>query len=235
MVTVTALPTAVAVTPDPTKLNEDTAAVICVPSSLTGIVAAAVGVDHVPSPRQNVVDDADVPEFRFVTGRFPVTPVDNGKPVALVNVNVVGVPRLGVTKVGEVANTLLPDPVFVTLTTFLLASSASAVLAVKPEKVVVDDAERVVKAPVVGVVAPTVPLILIEAVPVRFVTVPELGVPRAPPFTTKAPAVPVLTPNAAVTPVPVVIVLGAAPAPPPTTIALAVKAPELAQVVPLEK
>lgn len=38
----------------------------------------------------------------------------------------------------------------------------------------------VVKAPVVGVVAPTVPLILIEAVPVRFVTVHEEGVPKAP-------------------------------------------------------
>jgi hypothetical protein len=76
---------------------------------------------------------------------------------------------------------------------------------------------------------------LIEAVPVRFVTVPELGVPNAPPLTTKAPADPVLTPNAVTTPVPVVTVLGAAPAPPPTTRLFAAKAPELAQVVPLEK
>ena len=29
---------------------------------------------HVPSPRQNVVDDALVPPFKFPTGRFPVTP-----------------------------------------------------------------------------------------------------------------------------------------------------------------
>lgn len=36
-----------------------------------------------------------------------------------------------------------------------------------------------VNTPVVGVVAPTVPLMLIEAVPVRFVTVPLEGVPRA--------------------------------------------------------
>ena len=32
--------------------------------------------DHVPSPRQNVELEADVPEFRLVTGRFPVTPFD---------------------------------------------------------------------------------------------------------------------------------------------------------------
>ena len=38
------------------------------------------GVAHVPSPRQNVVEDALVPEFRFVTGRFPVTPVVRGSP-----------------------------------------------------------------------------------------------------------------------------------------------------------
>ena len=33
------------------------------------------GVAQVPSPLQNVEDDAEVPELRFVTGRFPVTPV----------------------------------------------------------------------------------------------------------------------------------------------------------------
>lgn len=60
----------------------------------------------------------------------------------------------------------------------------------------------VVKAPVVGVVAPTVPLILIEAVPVRFVTVPLEGVPNAPPLTTGAPAEPTLTARAVATPVP---------------------------------
>jgi hypothetical protein len=150
-------------------------------------------------------------------------------------VSVVGVPRFGVVNVGDVASTLLPVPVLVTLTTFLLASSASAVLAVKPEKVVVDDADNVVNAPEAGVVAPTVPLILMDAVPVRFVTVPELGVPNAPPLTTKAPALPVLTPSAVTTPVPVVTVDGAAPAPPPTMIAFAAKALELAHAVPLEK
>jgi hypothetical protein len=47
------------------------------------------------------------------------------------------VPRAGVTKVGEVARTLFPDPVLVTLTTFLDASKASAVEAVKFVNVVV--------------------------------------------------------------------------------------------------
>ena len=46
------------------------------------------------------------------------------------------------------------------------------------------------------------PLILIEAVPVRFVTVPLEGVPKSPPLTTNAPADPVLTARAVATPVP---------------------------------
>lgn len=53
------------------------------------------------------------------------------------------------------------------------------VLAEVPLCVYPPDAAIVVNAPVAGVVAPTVPLMLIEAVPVRFVTVPEEGVPRA--------------------------------------------------------
>ena len=63
-------------------------------------------------------------------------------------------------------------------------------------------APNVVNAPVLGVVAPTVPLMLIEAVPVRFVTVPELGVPNAPLNNTGAPALPVLTAKAVAMPVP---------------------------------
>jgi hypothetical protein len=58
-----------------------------------------------------VVEDADVPEFRLVTGRFPVTPVDKGRPVQFVSVPDVGVPRIGVTNVGVFANTRDPVPV----------------------------------------------------------------------------------------------------------------------------
>jgi hypothetical protein len=88
----------------------------------------------------------------------PDTPVAIGRPVAFVKVALVGVPRIGVTRVGEVASTLLPVPVLVTETMFLLASNAKAVEAVKPDSVAVLDADRVVNAPVPAVVAPTGPL-----------------------------------------------------------------------------
>lgn len=76
-----------------------------------GLPPMPVGVAHEPSPRQNVVDDADVPLFRLVTGKLPVTPVLNGRPVTLVITPDAGVPKAGVTKVGLVANTFAPVPV----------------------------------------------------------------------------------------------------------------------------
>lgn len=42
---------------------------------------------------------------------MPVTPVDNGKPLAFVNTRADGVPRAGVVRVGELARTTLPLPV----------------------------------------------------------------------------------------------------------------------------
>ena len=72
----------------------------------------------------------------------PEIPVDTGRPVALVKVAEDGVPRAGVTSVGLVARTLLPVPVLVTLTTFLLASKAKAVEAVRPDSVVVPETVR---------------------------------------------------------------------------------------------
>jgi hypothetical protein len=94
MFTVTAFVAAVAVTPAPVKLKLVTPDVSSVPSSDTEILLPPppAGVAHVPSPLQKVTDDALVPEFRFPTGRFPVTPVVSGKPVALVRVIDVGVP-----------------------------------------------------------------------------------------------------------------------------------------------
>ena len=94
-----------------------------------------------PSPLQNVVLDAEVPLLRFVTGRFPVTPVVNGKPVAFVNVTLVGVPKMGVTRVGLVESTVLPEPVLVVTPVPPLATAsvpatvtapAVAVLGVRP-------------------------------------------------------------------------------------------------------
>jgi hypothetical protein len=87
------------------------------------------------------------------------------------------------------------------------------------------DATRLVNWPAAGVVAPTVPFILILAVPVKLVTVPLVGVPSAPPLTTNAPEEPTETPRAVNTPVPVVVVLMPDPEPPPINKVLLVKVP----------
>ena len=84
----------------------------------------------------------------------------------------------------------------------LLALRNATPFAVAPERVTAPEADNVVKAPVLAVVAPTVPLMLIEAVPVRFVTVPLDGVPNAPLNSTGAPAEPTLTARAVAIPVP---------------------------------
>jgi hypothetical protein len=99
----------------------------------------------------------------LATGNVPVTPVDNGKPVALVNVPLCGVPNIGVTNVGLVARTLLPVPVLVTLEMFLLASKANAVDAVKPVNVVVP------LMLAVATLAVVMPAVVIVAVPITAV------------------------------------------------------------------
>ena len=62
----------------------------------------------------------------LATGKVPVTPVVNGRPVALVNAAYEGVPILGVTKAGLVANTSEPVPVSLDTTA---ANSAEVVAA----------------------------------------------------------------------------------------------------------
>jgi hypothetical protein len=59
-----------------------------------GVVAAMDA--QVASPRQYGEDDALVPLFKLVTGKLPVTPVVNGKPVTLVITPDAGVPSAGV-------------------------------------------------------------------------------------------------------------------------------------------
>jgi len=75
--------------------------------------ATKVGAD-VPLPRMTLLA---VRVVRLVpplaTGRVPVTPVVKGRPVAFVRVADVGVPKTGVTNVGLVDNTVLPEPVLV--------------------------------------------------------------------------------------------------------------------------
>jgi len=84
----------------------------------------------------------------LVAGKVPVTPVLNGKPVAFVSVTEVGVPKIGVTSVGLVERTLLPEPVEVVTPVPPLATG------------------RVPVTPVV------------KGKPVALVNVPDVGVPK---------------------------------------------------------
>jgi hypothetical protein len=87
------------------------------------------GVAQVASPRQKVVADADVPPLRLVTGRFPVTPVVNGKPVAFVKTPDIGVPSAGATKVlfVSVSVVALPTRVSVAAGSVIVVVPATAV------------------------------------------------------------------------------------------------------------
>ena len=95
--------------------------------------------------------------------------------------------------------TVLVAPKFATV---VVDATVNGAVPVATVEVITPVALMVVNLPVVAVVAPTVPLMLIEAVPVKFVTVPLLGVPKTPPLTTKALAEPTLTAKAVATPVP---------------------------------
>lgn len=92
----------------------------------TGRPVQLVKVPDVGVPKRGVtnvglVDNTLLPEPvevvtpvpPLVTPNVPVTPVDSGKPVALVNTAAVGVPNAGVTNVGLVARTTEPVPVAV--------------------------------------------------------------------------------------------------------------------------
>jgi hypothetical protein len=91
-------------------------------------VPVPVGADHVPSPRQNVEADADVPLFKFVTGRLPVTPVVSGSPVAFVSVPLAGVPNTGAVIVGLVSVLLVKVCVAAIPTKVSVASGSDRVL-----------------------------------------------------------------------------------------------------------
>jgi hypothetical protein len=118
----------------------------------------------------------------LAVGKVPVTPVVRGRPVALVNVALVGVPNTGVTNVGEVAKTAEPVPV-----SSVKAAAKFALLGVAKK----------VATPVPNPDTP-VPI----GSPVAFVKVPLEGVPKTPPLTTGAPVEPTLTANDVATPVP---------------------------------
>ena len=130
------------------------------PEPVSSVTAAArladVGVPKkVATPAPNDV----MPVPPLATGRVPVTPVVSGRPVALVRVANEGTPRLGVTSVGDVANTSEPVPV----------SSVTA-------------ARRLAEVGVPKNVATPVPrpdTPVPIGRPVALVRVPDVGVPRA--------------------------------------------------------
>ena len=96
----------------------------------------------------------------LVTVRVPVL-LEIVRPLTLV---AVATPMFGVVSVGLVANTLLPDPVFVTETRFLDASVATALDAVKPVRF----DPVVVRTPVDGLnwslVDDTLPVVMLPVV-----------------------------------------------------------------------
>jgi hypothetical protein len=92
-------------------------------------------------------------------GSWPVTPVESGNPVAFVSTSADGVPKAGVTRVGEVPKTAKPVPVLVVRAESKLAE---------------DGVARNVATPVPK---PETPVEI--GSPVRFVATPLEGVPSA--------------------------------------------------------
>ena len=111
-------------------------------------------------------------------------------------------PAARATLVAFVAVVAVPAVAAFRLATCVVEATVNGAVPVATVDVITPEADTVVNAPVVAVVAPTVPLMLMEAVPVRLVTVPLLGVPKAPPSINTDPAVPTLTAKAVATPVP---------------------------------
>ena len=96
-------------------------------------------------------------------GKIPVTPVLRGKPLALVNVIDVGVPRIGVTSVGDVDRTFDPEPVDVVtpvppFATFNVPDNVIAPVVALLGDSPVDPAEKLVTPPVLAAQLAVVPL-----------------------------------------------------------------------------
>ena len=88
----------------------------CVPSVTCDVKVGLVANTRGPDPVSSVTADARFADDGVAKNVAtpvprPLTPVLIGNPVALVSVAADGVPKLGVTSVGEVANTNEPEPV----------------------------------------------------------------------------------------------------------------------------
>jgi len=129
----------------------------------------------VPSAPLNVTNAPAEPTFTASAVRtpvpVPVRPVEIGRPVAFVSVTADGVPRLGVTSVGDDANTIAPEPVVVlpSAVTVPLVGNVSVVVPEKvkvleyaPEVMNVELSASVNVAPVAGAV-----IVILLTVPFR--------------------------------------------------------------------
>jgi hypothetical protein len=108
------------VTPVPPR---NTGKVLIVPASIGSPVQLVsvpeVGVPKIGVTRVGLVDSTLLPEPVEVvtpvpprnTGKVLIVPASIGRPVAFVNVPEAGVPKIGVTRVGLVDRTVLPEPV----------------------------------------------------------------------------------------------------------------------------
>lgn len=131
------------------------------------LMVGAVPKTNAPVPVSSVIAEArfaldGVPNAVATPVPRPLTPDVMGSPVALVNTPADGVPRSGVTSVGEVAKTKAPVPVSLVTAEIKLA---------------LDGVVRNVATPVPN------PLTPVEmGSPVTFVITPAEGVPRSPPL-----------------------------------------------------
>lgn len=85
--------------------------VVFVPLAAVGAVGVPVRAGLAERTADPVPVDVVTPVPPLATGSVPVTPVESGRPVALVSVTADGVPRFGVTRAGDVALTVAPVPV----------------------------------------------------------------------------------------------------------------------------
>jgi hypothetical protein len=144
-----------------------------------------VGVPKTGVTKVGLVDNTVLPEPVLVvtpvpplaTGSVPVTPVLKGRPVAFVRVADVGVPKTGVTKVGLVDNTLLPEPVLVVTPVPPLATGSVPVTPVLKGRPVALVRTSVVGVPKLGVVSVgDVSVLLVSvSVPAKVANVPVVG------------------------------------------------------------
>jgi hypothetical protein len=138
------------------------------------------------------VEAAVTPVPPLFVGNVPVVPPSIGKPAQLVNVPELGVPKTGVTSVGDVESTVAPDPVEVVTPVPPLATDKVPVVPAtigKPVQLVNVPEAGVFKVPPLVSAAAVValPAVKLAAVPVKQVPAPENDAAVVAPVTTRVP------------------------------------------------